>query len=245
MSTSCIAPTTATASATSRPSPRNCGCRARPSTACSTGWSAAITPTKICSVRDNLRFGSQYGAFAACRLVATVSRAGRRCLQSGRAGLPQPAAGAAAGVVAGAGVRRRPAPLILAGARPAEHRSTMSASNGADVYDQNSKNCALFTHNIFNITDQLRADPRPALHQREARSSTPTSTTTTRSARSAGGARRRRSPTPALAADRRRHRQPDLPGQFDARSTRQLDDKRSESEWTGTGVLSLQADRDC
>ena len=34
-------------SRSSRPSARNCGCRARPSTACSTGWSAAISPTRI------------------------------------------------------------------------------------------------------------------------------------------------------------------------------------------------------
>ena len=43
------ATTTATPSATSRPSPRNSGSRARPSTACSTGWSAAISPTRTCT----------------------------------------------------------------------------------------------------------------------------------------------------------------------------------------------------
>jgi iron complex outermembrane receptor protein len=56
-------PTTTAASAASAPSARNCACRARRSTRSSTGWSAAISPTKICGSTDKLRFGTQYGRF--------------------------------------------------------------------------------------------------------------------------------------------------------------------------------------
>ena len=66
-------------------------------------------------VRDNIRFGSQYGAFAACRLVATISP--NPALRSpGRAGLPQPGRHRDPG----RGVRRRRADLHRR-PRPAEH----------------------------------------------------------------------------------------------------------------------------
>jgi iron complex outermembrane recepter protein len=99
------------------------------------------------TVRDNLRFGAQYGAFAACRLVATVNSnpalrnpAAPGCLSApGRATLTG-AFGAAA-------------PVILAGL---DRLSTVNnVGDNFAQYDQTSNNFALFTHNIINISDQL------------------------------------------------------------------------------------------
>ena len=95
-------------------------------------------------VSDNLKFGTQYGAFAACRMVATInpnpvlqSATAPGCLSAtGRAALT-PAVG----------------PQIIAGL---DRLSTMSNIGSIrDVYDQTSSNWALFTHNIFKITDTL------------------------------------------------------------------------------------------
>ena len=67
-------------------------------------------------VRDNLRFGSQYGAFAACRLVATVNPA-RRC-----ATRPRRAASAPTGRATAQPARSAPAaPAHPRRPRPAEH----------------------------------------------------------------------------------------------------------------------------
>ena len=102
-------------------------------------------------VADNTRFGAQYGAFASCRIVATVSPvaalrnpAAPGCLSpAGRAALT--AQFAPLGPVVG--------PAILAGL---DRLSTVN--NVGDIranYFQSSENFAIFTHNIINITDQL------------------------------------------------------------------------------------------
>jgi len=105
-------------------------------------------------VRDNLRFGSQYGAFAACRLVATVNPlaalrnpANPGCLSTG---LVAPGVTARQSFGAGFG----PAgPIFLAGL---DRLSTVNnvGDNNAN-YFQESENYAVFTHNIFDITDRL------------------------------------------------------------------------------------------
>ncbi|UYY77751.1 TonB-dependent receptor [Sphingomonas sp. R1] len=95
-------------------------------------------------VADNLRFGTQYGAFAACRMVATLnptaalrdpSRTG--CLSAaGRAALT-PAVG----------------PQIIGGI---DRLSTLNDLGSVrDLYDQTSENWALFTHNIYKLTKTL------------------------------------------------------------------------------------------
>jgi len=95
-------------------------------------------------VADNLKFGTQYGAFAACRMVATInpnpvlqSATSPGCLSAtGRAALT-PAVG----------------PQVIAGL---DRLSTISnVGSVRDTYDQTSSNWALFTHNIFKITDTL------------------------------------------------------------------------------------------
>ncbi|HEX6218352.1 MAG TPA: TonB-dependent receptor plug domain-containing protein, partial [Sphingomicrobium sp.] len=98
-------------------------------------------------VRDNITFGSQYGAFAACRLIATINPAAVLrnpanvgCLSpTGRAVLTG-AFGAAA-------------PIILGGI---DRLSTVNnVGDNFSNYFQDSTNWAVFTHNIFNITDTL------------------------------------------------------------------------------------------
>ncbi len=102
------------------------------------------------TVVDNTMFGSQYGAFAACRLVATLNPAAvlrnpaaPGCLSAaGRATVVSPAAfGPALG------------PAVLAGL---DRLSTVN--NVGDVraeYLQESQNFAIFTHNIINLADRL------------------------------------------------------------------------------------------
>jgi outer membrane receptor protein involved in Fe transport len=89
---------------------------------------------------DNLRFGNQYGRFATCRLV------------SGIASLAPLYSPTSAGCLAARPAAFGPAsPLIFAGF------DTLDAVNNRgstlDRYGQNSRNYALFTHNIFHVTD--------------------------------------------------------------------------------------------
>lgn len=90
------------------------------------------------TVADNLRFGKDYGQFAACRIV------------SGSAPLAVAYSPNTAGCTSAPDSKFVQALKTL---------STLGASgsNGSlgDVYHQNGKNWALFTHNIFHITDKL------------------------------------------------------------------------------------------
>src|SRR3954469_16420411 len=98
------------------------------------------------TVRDNLKFGTQYGEFAACRLVATVNPAIPRDPNS--PGCSNAVTrGALAGALGGA------APIIQAGL---DRLSTVNnLGDNPSTYRQTSENWALFTHNIFNITDKV------------------------------------------------------------------------------------------
>lgn len=101
--------------------------------------------------RDNLRFGTQYGAFAPCRIVlainpALVSPGSTGCLSAGGRGALQAANG-------GAGAFGAATPLIFAGL---DTLAQVRDRGGlGDVYNQKSESIALFTHNIFHITDTL------------------------------------------------------------------------------------------
>jgi outer membrane receptor protein involved in Fe transport len=93
------------------------------------------------TVTDNLRFGNQYGRFATCRIVsggglaAVYSPTSPGCLAA------RPAAFGAA------------SPIIYAGFDRLD--SINDRGSTQDVYSQNSRNYAFFTHNIFHITDNL------------------------------------------------------------------------------------------
>ncbi|MBD3745516.1 TonB-dependent receptor domain-containing protein [Sphingopyxis sp.] len=99
------------------------------------------------TVRDNLRFGNDYGRFANCRIISG----------GGLAGLYSPtnplcvAPGVGPATIAGA-----------SGASGADILAAFTALDGLndlgtinDRYYQNDRNWALFTHNIFHITDKL------------------------------------------------------------------------------------------
>ncbi|WP_242140579.1 MULTISPECIES: TonB-dependent receptor [unclassified Sphingomonas] len=93
------------------------------------------------TVTDNLRFGSQYGRFATCRIV---SGGGLAALYSptspGCLGARPLAFGAAS-------------PLIYAAFDRLD--SINDKGSTLDRYTQNSRNFAIFTHNIFHLTDRL------------------------------------------------------------------------------------------
>jgi outer membrane receptor protein involved in Fe transport len=98
-------------------------------------------------VTDNLKFGDQYGRFATCRIVSPGSLSalyspGTRTCQSVGAlpiGSRPPLFGAAS-------------PLVY---QAFENLEDLDGLGGDDVYNQTSKNWALFTHNIFHVTPQF------------------------------------------------------------------------------------------
>ncbi|RJF93592.1 TonB-dependent receptor [Sphingomonas cavernae] len=90
---------------------------------------------------DNLRFGNQYGRFATCRIVspgglsALYSPTSSACLAA-----RPPVFGAAS-------------PLIYAAMNNLD--SINDRGSTLDVYKQNSRNYAFFTHNIIHVTSTL------------------------------------------------------------------------------------------
>jgi outer membrane receptor protein involved in Fe transport len=106
------------------------------------------------TLRDNLRFGSQYGPFAACRLVATANpnAALRNPANPGCLSTAFVAPGVTARQAFGANFGGL-APLVLGGL---DRLSTVRnvGDNFAD-YSQESTNYAVFTHNIFEITERV------------------------------------------------------------------------------------------
>jgi outer membrane receptor protein involved in Fe transport len=108
------------------------------------------------TVRDNLKFGTQYGAFAACRLVATVSSnpllrdpSAAGCVgTTAQAGL-----GGATGRQAFSAALGAAGPVFLAGL---DRLSTVNnVGDNSSNYFQKSENYAIFTHNIIKFTDTL------------------------------------------------------------------------------------------
>ena len=99
-------------------------------------------------VTDNLRFGEQYGRFASCRIVSPGSLAAlyspgtRTCMSVGA--LP---------------IASRPAlfgpasPLVYQAFENLEDLNDRGSTR--DTYNQKSNNWALFTHNIFHVTSQI------------------------------------------------------------------------------------------
>ena len=92
---------------------------------------------------DDLKFGSQYGRFATCRIVspgglsAVFNPLAPACLAA-----RPPAFGPAS-------------PLVFAAFDNLDSLNNLGSTE--DVYNQTSRNFAAFTHNIFHITPQLDA----------------------------------------------------------------------------------------
>ncbi len=101
--------------------------------------------------RDNVRFGTQYGAFAPCRIVNAVNPAlasptDTGCLSAGGRAALQAANG-------GTGAFGAATPLIFAGLDNLAQINDRGSI--VDTYNQKSENFAFFTHNIVHITDKL------------------------------------------------------------------------------------------
>ena len=109
-------------------------------------------------VVDNARFGTQYGAFAACRALSGTANPPSGIipfLNPAAPGCMSPTARAIlSGVVPGIPAAFGPAtPAFLAAL---DRLSTVNdVGDVSSVYNQDSRNWALFTHNIINITDEL------------------------------------------------------------------------------------------
>ncbi|OHD08245.1 TonB-dependent receptor [Sphingopyxis sp. RIFCSPHIGHO2_12_FULL_65_19] len=99
------------------------------------------------TVRDNLRFGEDYGRFAACRLITGTALAGLYSPTSPSCVIPGVGQATLLGAFGPAG------PDIVAGLSALDGISDRGSIN--DRYRQNGENWALFTHNIFHITDEL------------------------------------------------------------------------------------------
>ncbi len=103
------------------------------------------------TVRDNLRFGTQYGAFAPCRIVNAVNPAltsplSTGCLSAGGRAALRAANG-------GAGAFGAATPVIFAGLDILAQVNDRGGTG--DRYLQNSENYAFFTHNIFHVTSTV------------------------------------------------------------------------------------------
>ena len=102
------------------------------------------------TVKDNLRFGSQYGTFANCRIALAINPAlanpgATNCFGANIAALTLANGGAGA---------FGPATPLIVGAINNLAQVRDRGSTG-DQYNQNSENFALFTHNILHITDNI------------------------------------------------------------------------------------------
>jgi len=98
-------------------------------------------------VRDNLRFGTQYGRFATCRIISGGGLAGLYSPTNPSCVLPGVGPATIAGASGASG------PDIVAAFTALDGLSDKGSID--DQYAQNGKNWALFTHNIFHITDKL------------------------------------------------------------------------------------------
>ena len=98
-------------------------------------------------VADNLKFGTQYGAFAACRVVSGISPA---------AALRDPTAPgclSTAGTQALTNALGAAAPIVIGGLKTLSNVNNVGSTR--DIYNQTSENYAFFTHNVLKITDTL------------------------------------------------------------------------------------------
>jgi outer membrane receptor protein involved in Fe transport len=99
------------------------------------------------TVRDNLRFGNQYGRFATCRIISGGGLAGLYSPTSPSCVIP------GVGTATIGGASGLSGPDILAAFTALDNLNDLGTTN--DRYFQNGTNFAAFTHNILHITDAL------------------------------------------------------------------------------------------
>jgi iron complex outermembrane recepter protein len=197
------------------------------------------------TVTDNLRFGNQYGRFATCRIVSGGGLSGLYSPASPSCVIP------AVGPATLAGATGTSGPDIVAGFARLDALNNLGST--LDTYSQNSRNYAFFTHNIFHITDRLDltvglryTNERKRLNATFGNDNTACTflqgtllddlTTTT-----AG--------TPTQSATARALAGALIGLGCQGNSTAELNgvsinDRRSEDEFTGTGILSYRPNND-
>ncbi|OYY71149.1 MAG: TonB-dependent receptor [Sphingomonadales bacterium 28-55-16] len=99
------------------------------------------------TVRDNLRFGNQYGRFATCRIISGGGLAGLYSPTNPSCVLPGVGTATIGGASGLSGAD------ILAAFTRLDSLNNLGTTN--DRYFQNGTNFAAFTHNILHITDRL------------------------------------------------------------------------------------------
>ncbi|MBL8651862.1 MAG: TonB-dependent receptor [Sphingopyxis sp.] len=178
------------------------------------------------TVRDNLRFGNQYGRFAACRLISGGALAALYSPTSaGCVAARPPAFGAAS-------------PAIYAALDQLDGIRDKGSIN--DRYFQKDTNWALFTHNIVHITDRLDLT-LGVRYTRDKKNFDATFTNDNTACVNVQALVGGFTAVPALAAVSQ-----GLIGlSCQGNSTAELNgvsinDKRSEDEWTGTAILSYK-----
>ena len=191
-------------------------------------------------VQDNLRFGSQYGRFATCRIISGGGFAG--LYSPTNPGCVAPVVGPA--TIAGASGGGATGAAIAAGFVALDGLNNLGTTT--DRYNQTSKNWALFTHNIINITEGLDLtlglrytnerkkfsalfgnNNTVCTTQQAALTSALTSTNAT--ARALAGA--------LIGLSCQGNSSAELNGVS-------INDKRSESEFSGTSILSYKVNPD-
>jgi iron complex outermembrane recepter protein len=101
------------------------------------------------TVVDDLRFGRQYGRFAACRIISGGGLAGLYSPTSPGCVVP----GVGPATIAGASGGGAVGTAIANGFATLDTLSNQGSTG--DRYSQGSRNWALFTHNIFHLTDTI------------------------------------------------------------------------------------------
>src|SRR3954453_6381996 len=191
----------------------------------------------------NLRFGKQYGRFAACRIVspgglsALYAPTQRSCVATGAAppATRTPVFGAAS-------------PLIWTAFDNLD--SINNRGSTQDVYNQKSNNWALFTHNIFHVTSKIDATVGLRYtHEKKDFDATFGKDNTACVANQALLSQFVNPASPGFNTALFAVSQALLNLSCQGNSTAELngvsiEDKRSESKLTGTGVLSYKPNED-
>ena len=99
------------------------------------------------TARDNLKFGSQYGRFATCRIISGGGLAGLYSPTNPSCVTPGVGPATISGASGASG------PDIVAAFTALDSLNSLGSVN--DRYFQHDKNWAIFTHNIIHITDRL------------------------------------------------------------------------------------------
>jgi len=102
--------------------------------------------------RENLRFGSQYGRFASCRLLTSIGQPALAAIGAGSTGcLGAVGRGALLGANGGAGAFGAATAPLIAGFDRLD--TVNNVGDTGSRYRVKSENFAFFTHNIFHIAE--------------------------------------------------------------------------------------------